>query len=147
MSPSPDKAACRLPILTLTRELAAPAGAAGGAALLFAKSKKRGCLGGRFFSGKARKEHFSFREKPEKKWFLCSFCFCKKKQKDGFNVTFCGVPPAPKMAPRTVYVTFCGVQKVTKNTPRASALWTPGERFKALYRHAFYRDLSSSYLK
>ena len=44
-------------------------------------------------------------------------------------------------------VTFCGVQKVTKNTPRASALWTPGERFKALYRHAIYRDLSGSYLK
>ena len=56
-------------------------------------------------------------------WFILliyllfvGFCvkrpFPKSKKRDGFNVTFCDVP------------------KVTKNTPRASALWTPGVRFK-----------------
>ena len=44
-----------------------------GSRVTLAKSNKRGSLGGLFFSGKARKECFSFHE---------------KHIRDGFNVTF-----------------------------------------------------------
>ena len=67
------------------------------------------------FSGKARKECFSFHE---------------KHIRDGF------------------YVTFSLVRKSNQKVPQRSAdLWTPGVRFKAVYRHAFYRNLIGSCLK
>ena len=45
------------------------------------------------------------------------------------------------------YIVNSSLRKVTKSRPRASALWTPGERFKALHRRTFYRNCSFPCLK
>ncbi len=67
-----------------------------GSRCYFSESNKRGTLGGLFFSEKAWKERFSFRE---------------KQLRDGFNVTFRGVPQAPKSPQGRFYVTFSFVRK------------------------------------
>ena len=80
-----------------------------GAVVTFRKSNKRGGL---FFSGKAWKERFSFRE---------------KHIRDGFNVTFSLV----RKSNQKVH------QRAAKRRCKIATLWTPEVRFKALHRHAF----------
>ena len=71
-------------------------------------------------------EGFSFPEKPGKSAFRFA-----KSIRDGFNVTFCGVPQAPKSPQGRFNVTFSLVRKSNQKVPQRSAdLWTPGERFK-----------------
>ena len=72
-----------------------------GAFVTFAKSNKRGYLGGLFFSGKARKERFSFHE---------------KHKRDGFNATFCGVPQGPKIPKDVFTLLFASAKSNQKQT-------------------------------
>ena len=52
-----------------------------GSRVTLAKSNKRGSLGGLFFSGKARKECFSFYEKHKRDGFCVLFAFAKRTKR------------------------------------------------------------------
>ena len=93
-----------------------------------------------FFFGKTWKgtlrEIFFFRKISLRDSFGC-FSFREKQIRDDFNVTFSLVRKSNQK--RRFYVLFASAKRTKKQTEGCGPL-DSGVRFKALYRHALYRN-------